>query len=390
MPALAWTVAALVGLPLVVFSAELLLGVLAGSSRPRAGGTRAPRTVVVMPAHNEAKIIAETVTLARSRLGPGMELLVIADNCTDDTANQARAAGAGVTERNDPDRRGKGYALAHGLAQLQQDPPDCVIVLDADSLPAEDAMAKLACRAVDSGRPVQSCYLMVTSPDDGPLTRISTFAFMLKNRVRQRGVSVLGGTCLLTGSGMAFPWAVIADQNLANGEIVEDLVLGLRMTLQGRYPLFAEDVVVVSRPAPSDADTAGQRRRWEHGFIVAAARYALPLFRQGLLRGRREPLWTAMHLLVPPFVLLLVAGSVICLALVAAGWWGLVGSGAGFVLALVLCMAIGLVFVAWRRYGRDYLTGHDVLVLPRYVLSKAAIWSGLLRSRQSSWNRTER
>ena len=91
-----------------------------------------PSHVVLMPAHNEEDIIESTVKATLAHLPPGGRLLVIADNCTDETAARARAAGAEVSERHHASDKGKGFALAHGIAKLAAQPPDVVVVLDAD------------------------------------------------------------------------------------------------------------------------------------------------------------------------------------------------------------------------------------------------------------------
>lgn len=89
-------------------------------------------------------------------------MLVIADNCTDDTAVIAAAHGADFTERRDPVRRGKGYALAHGLAQAARWANPVTIIVDADCLLSPNALYQLAakaaredarCRAIIGWRP---------------------------------------------------------------------------------------------------------------------------------------------------------------------------------------------------------------------------------------------
>ena len=133
------TVAALLagvaGFPLVILTVETL----AGLRRPKApaldGST--PRTTVIIPAHNEEGGIAATVAAIKPS---GVDILVVADNCTDATAKRAREAGATAVERHDATARGKGYALAFGREALRRDPPDVVIILDADCVPDGDAL----------------------------------------------------------------------------------------------------------------------------------------------------------------------------------------------------------------------------------------------------------
>ena len=85
-----------------------------------------------------------TLADIKAQLRAGDRLLVVADNCTDDTAAVAAAAGAEVIARNDPEKIGKGYALEWGLQHLSADPPDIVIVIDADCRLSDNAIENLS------------------------------------------------------------------------------------------------------------------------------------------------------------------------------------------------------------------------------------------------------
>ena len=119
-----------------------------------------PRVAVLVPAHNESVGIIPTLADAQSQLRSGDRLLVVADNCSDDTAEVARAGGAAVLEREDPERRGKGYALSAGVAHLSADPPDIVVIVDADCRLSPNAIPRLAARCAQSRRPTQANYVM--------------------------------------------------------------------------------------------------------------------------------------------------------------------------------------------------------------------------------------
>jgi cellulose synthase/poly-beta-1,6-N-acetylglucosamine synthase-like glycosyltransferase len=94
-------------------------------------GIRTP-VVVLVPAHNESSGLLPTLANIQNQLLPNDRLLVVADNCSDDTAAVAKAGGAEVVERNDPTKRGKGYALDWGVQHLSSAPPEIIIVVDAD------------------------------------------------------------------------------------------------------------------------------------------------------------------------------------------------------------------------------------------------------------------
>src|SRR3546814_77955 len=151
--------------------------------------------------------IAATVE-ALSAVAPGAQILVVADNCDDATAAEARKAGADVVERHDPDRRGKGFALAFGREELAGSPPDVVIVVDADCRLGDGSAERLAARAMVGGRAVQAANLLTAGKDASPLVAVSNFAMLVKNIIRARGLVRLGGGALLFGTGMAFSWSL--------------------------------------------------------------------------------------------------------------------------------------------------------------------------------------
>ncbi len=167
-------------------------------------------TVLLVPAHDESASIVGTVAALQEDLGPGDRIVVVADNCTDDTAERAKAAGALAIERHDPDRRGKGYALRFGVEWLESNPPSAVVVVDADCRLQPGSIRLLAAQALTLDRPVQAEYTFVPLKRT-PLSMVSTLALLVRNRVRPRGLRRLGLPCQLTGSGMAFPWPTLRD-----------------------------------------------------------------------------------------------------------------------------------------------------------------------------------
>src|SRR5205085_1095717 len=119
-----------------------------------------------------------TLAALRPQLEAGDRVLVVADNCSDRTAEAARRAAATVVERHDPERRGKGFALDFGVRALDADPPNVVIVLDADCLAADGAVGRLVRAVASTGRPAQAAYVLVGSAGDGARERLSAFAFL--------------------------------------------------------------------------------------------------------------------------------------------------------------------------------------------------------------------
>jgi cellulose synthase/poly-beta-1,6-N-acetylglucosamine synthase-like glycosyltransferase len=369
-----------------VFLAETLLGLVPLGRRAR---PRAPRKIVILtPAHNEQGTIGASVAAIGLHLPKDARHLVIAHNCGDDTAQEARAAGADVAALNDPDRRGKGYALAFGRDQLAADPPDIVIVIDADCTVDPGTIERLADAAAAHGSGVQASYLFRSRSGDAPMVQISNFAMLVKNVVRQRGGSRLGAPALMTGSGMAFPWDRFAALNLATGNIVEDLAIGLELIAAGAPPAFEEGARIWSVPS-NVAGTETQRARWEGGFMATARSTAIPLLARGLTRLRWSEIWMGLHLTVPPLTLLLAINAVVW---IATGLVALLGASAPFILSSALLAAmLGSILMVWLVAGRQMLEPRMLIRLPFYVFWKLALFARLVRRKEEqAWVRTER
>lgn len=385
LPEFAWLMALPPLVSLAIFTLEALAGLK--PLPPLPGDSAMPRVAILIPAHNEEAAIELTVEMLLREAPGGTRIMVVADNCTDGTAARAREAGAEVAERVDPMRRGKGFALAFGRDWLVPEPPEVVVVIDADCAFVPGGLGALA-RAAAAGAPAQAVNLLTPDRSAPPLVQISSFAMLVKNLVRGRATSRIGGAALLTGTGMAFPWAVFADAPLATGDLVEDLGLGLALVRSGSRPRLVEQAQVRSRPAPQ-ADALTQRKRWEHGFLATALRTAPRLIFEGLTKGSRAELALGAHLLVPPLALLfalstLVAATTAGLGLLTGYWFP------AFTLLAGMLAAGGATLLAWLREGRAWLSLAALLRAPLYILWKLPLYARFLIAPETRWVRTRR
>jgi cellulose synthase/poly-beta-1,6-N-acetylglucosamine synthase-like glycosyltransferase len=347
------------------------------------------RIAVLVPAHNEAIGIKPTLDALLSQLGNCDRLIVIADNCTDTTAAVAREAGATVIERQDNARRGKGYALDFGLNYLEADPPDVVVLVDADCLVEPGTIQQIVTRAIATGNPVQSAYIMENPNQDTLKGAIATFAIRVKNVVRQKGLNRLGAPCLLTGSGMAFPWPVIRSVDLASGYIVEDMKLGLDLALAGYPPQFCASATTTGYFPQQEQATQKQRTRWEHGHLQTILAYTPKLLLAALRQKRWDLFVQMLDLSVPPLALFVMLWtglfSLALLAAIAGLSWlpALVATTAGMFL-------LSAILLTWYCFGRDILTMRDFLAIPLYILWKIPLYFKFLVNPEKSWVRTQR
>lgn len=384
---IAWLMALPISFSLAYLGVETIFGLRPLPAANNGAPVARPQVVLLVPAHNESAGIANTVQLL-AIAAPEARILVVADNCTDDTAERARQVGADVAERNDPDRRGKGYALAFGREELALTPPDAVVIVDADCRLEGGSADRLAARAIATGRPVQATNLLTSVGPTSPLVAVSNFAMLVKNMVRARGLVRLGGGAMLFGTGMGFGWPLFVKLPLATGDTVEDLNLGLWLARQGVRVDLEDRAMVTSGAAPVESSRA-QRSRWEHGFLRTASGQGVPLLLRGIATASPNLATLGAHLLVPPLALLILL-SLFGLAAMAAigvvsGHWGpLALASATFGFAVTALLA------AWWRYGRDILPFTSLLRVPLYILWKIPIYLGFFTRNQKHWNRTTR
>jgi glycosyltransferase involved in cell wall biosynthesis len=348
-----------------------------------------PRIAVLIPAFNEEPDIGATVQSLLPELRPCDRLIVIADNCCDGTAEAARQAGALVLERRDLVCKGKGYALDYGLQFLAKDPPEMAVFMDADCTVSPGSIRILAETAWTLQRPVQSTYLMEQPTDPTLRDRISMFALTLKNLVRPLGMKALGWPCLLTGSGMALPWDLLASISLAGNRNADDMQLTVDLALQGVSPTYEPRSQVMGRLMQAE-DAYSQRTRWEHGHLRMIATQVPRLLKAALIQRRFDLLILACDMAIPPlslFILLWLGGGLFNV--------GALSLGLTHPLDLLLSLLVGLpiilgVWTAWHRFGRTLLSSQNWQEIPSYLLWKAPIYLKFMTRPQTRWIKTER
>jgi len=381
----------LLAIPTVVFFVE----VVAAIALPQHNDPVSPRNqsrkrvAVLLPAHNESIGILPTLADLKVQIRAGDRLIVVADNCSDDTAAVAAAAGAEVVDRNEPERRGKGYALACGIRYLSVDPPEIIIIIDADCRLAEGMIDRLATACGVTHRPVQALDLMC-APNGAPINfKVAEFAWRLKNWVRPLGLKALGFPCQLMGTGMAFPWDVIRSADLASGSIVEDVKLGLDLTLARTPPMFCPFPGVTSDFPMTVEGVQKQRLRWEQGHIGTIVKIVPRLLCLAVVRADLNLLALVLDAAIPPLALL---AMLVMATSIGAGMATLLGisSAAIFVGSVSLIGLIGGgIFLSWSKYGRDILSPRSIPLIFIYVCGKFPLYLKIL-SRNSQWTRTDR
>jgi cellulose synthase/poly-beta-1,6-N-acetylglucosamine synthase-like glycosyltransferase len=366
---------------LLVTSANLLPARRQSQDRQRLEQKHELELAIIVPAHNEEFLVGRCVSSLRASAGASGRILVVAHNCIDGTAAQAAAAGAEVLVYNDPDAKGKGFALRYGFARALEFGADAVMVVDADSIVSTNTVSAVQ-SLLTAGVLVAQCRYEMESTTDRSSTRLAALAFRGFNVIRPRGRDRLGLSAGILGNGFAIRRTILETIPYDAFSVVEDLEYHLHLVMAGKRVRYLDEAVISADFPESRSGEAVQRSRWEGGRLLTARTWALPLAGK-IMRGRLrllEPLCdlTGLPLAFGVFALLVA----ICIPLPWLRWYAVVSLGV--VLAHVLT-------AAWA--GPDFLKTLQLLAMaPLYILRKLWMIPGVLRgsSAKAAWVRTER
>lgn len=367
----------------------LALTILSAAPLRPAKSSRQTRFDVFVPAHNEAAVIQRTVS-SLSRLdwpANRFRIVVIADNCTDETAAVAHAAGAKVLARHNTTQRGKGYALAFAFEQSRRDQwADAVVVIDADAEVSTNLLEAFAARLEQGADAVQAHY-GVLNPMASWRTRLVTIAKGSFHIVRSRARERLGVSSGIRGNGWCVTHRVLTRVPYAAFSLTEDLEYGIDLGVAGIRVHYVDEAHSNADMVSGEAIARKQRQRWEDGRFQLVRSRTLPLLKEALRQPSLVCLDLAFDLLVLP--LSYVTLNVFALALLAIGaaWWH--PELAVWLWLSVACVAALAVHVlrGWQLSGIGAHGFIDLLRVPGFL-----VWKIVLLTRRSSteWVRTDR
>lgn len=238
----------------------------AGHAEPESACTT--RFLICIPAHNEGAGLIATVVgvLAQEYPKEHIRCVVIADNCTDDTAKIAAAAGAQVLVRTDAAHCGKGHALTWAFAAASDLPWDTACVIDADSVVAPDFLRALDESIRRGHAVVQARYDFVqTAGSRNWLELFTAISKAAENSFVYRSRERMGLLQLLQGNGFCVSRAVLEQVPWQAHSIVEDAEYALELGRQGIAVRYQERARILSRQASTVRDVQPQRVRWASG-----------------------------------------------------------------------------------------------------------------------------
>jgi cellulose synthase/poly-beta-1,6-N-acetylglucosamine synthase-like glycosyltransferase len=387
--------AATVAAPSAYLSVITVLGLLP-RRRPARSGPPTTRFAILVPAHDEAAGIGPTLQ-SFAMLDYPTELFsvhVVADNCTDDTAEVVRHSGWSAHDRSAPDDPGKGPALNWLFDRLvtQDVPFDAIVVVDADTTLDRDFLGAMD-HQVRCGVDAAQGYYSVRDAAQSPAASFRFAALACRHHLRPLGRSRLGGSSGLYGNGMMFTRSTFAGRRWS-GHLVEDAELQNELLLDGELVTYTPDAVLWAEMPHTLEQASTQNQRWERGRLEIASRY-VPKLLAGLpgARGRRVARIDAVcdHL-VPPLSVL--ATWTLVVAVVHAMGAALGHRGSRIALAADLTALLALVahtFAGLVSVGAPAARYRALLSAPRIVVWKVALWAKALRPGDDvEWTRTRR
>jgi cellulose synthase/poly-beta-1,6-N-acetylglucosamine synthase-like glycosyltransferase len=362
---------------------ELLVLSLAAAFPSRKGTTsnaKPVRLAVIIPAHNEQKLIRQCVA---SLAGP-TTIYVIAHNCADATAQLAAEAGAQPLVLNDT-VGGKGVALDFGFRHAIAAGAEAVLVVDADSVAAPNLIAAVSA-AFASGAEAVQCRYQVSNSGANRRTRLAALALLGMNVVRPRGRQRLGLSCGIFGNGFALSARTLAKVPYTPNSLVEDLEYHLHLIRAGIRVEFLNHTAVFGEMPESGSAAGSQRARWEGGRILMRRLWARPLALE-IVRGRMRMLEPLLDLLALPLateaVLLLLLEAI---GIFAHASWMIAWSATGLA-AIVL-----YVLVAALLGPQPWRTLQALAFAPAYLAWKIVMIprTRLAARTDAAWVRTQR
>lgn len=367
-----------------------------GKKTPPATGCPAEtlRIAIVIPAHDEENVIGHTLQSCLNLDYPKdlFRIFVVADNCSDATAEVAGKYGATVIERRDAEHRGKGFALSHAFEHVLPQGYEAVVIIDADCLIDRDALRVIAQNMADGAKVLQ-INNTVSNPDQSVMSYALAVGNFIENMFFYAPKSLLGFSVFLRGTGMVLHRDVLLAHPWSAHSIVEDVEYSLTL-LQAGYRIRFVPQVKVASPFPTEQDQLRvQRTRWASGNLTFGRKAALGLIAAGVRQGKwvvADAGWTFL-VLSRPLVLLLLFMA-LGAAIVSRVLWPDAFSVANLACAVIVTFLFVLYFLSGIvRMGLSFkricfLAHVPVTVFHLIVISLL----GVFGFKKETWARTPR
>lgn len=236
---------------------------------------------VLICARNEEAVIGNIIDSVREQNYPKelIDIFVVADNCTDKTADIARSRAVRVLERFDEKHKGKGFALKYFFENADIKHYDAFCVFDADNTAARDFLAHMNSH-INRGENIIQGFRSISNPTENAVSACYTlyFSFIMKYYMRAR--YNMGLSCIVSGTGFVFTRELIED-GWNTRTLTEDAEFSIQSIMKGNMVALAQDAIFYDEQPTSFSASITQRHRWTAGTVQLLKDYALPLLGTG-------------------------------------------------------------------------------------------------------------
>jgi 1,2-diacylglycerol 3-beta-glucosyltransferase len=372
----------------------LALGAIRAAPPPNTNNrTPSTRFMIIIPAHDEAGVIRATVSrlLAIDYSAHLFSIHIIADHCSDNTAEVARQAGAVVHERNEGPRTGKGAALSWLFQKiLEKEQCDAVVIFDADTRVDPKFLRVMDWRLAQGDQVIQGQHV-ISNPDQGWFPALTWAMFLIDNRFQNLGRSNLGWSAKNMGDSICFRVDVLRKLGWGEG-LTEDYHLRHKLILDGMRIAYEPAALGYGEAPITWSRARAQRARWLRGTRDSSQQFVKRLLVEGMNKRNLAMLDGAIQASFPSYSTLSVLSLILLVVQVLINYfiknifpWFLIGAWAVLVVTLLIYPLVGLALE--RAPARAYIA---ILVGPYFILWRT--WLAFISRfgrKQVTWIRTE-
>lgn len=276
------------------------------------------RFAAIIAAHNEEKVIAGIIDSLKNTDYPKelIDIYVIADNCSDNTASISRRMGVNVCERKDTSIKGKGYALKWMFDKIYRMDKqyDALAIFDADNLVSKNFFIEMDARYREGAKVIQG-YVDSKNPHDTWITGSYSISFWAANRLFQLARQNIKLSCQLNGTGFCVDTALLKDIGWEAESLTEDLEFSCKLVLNGYRVDWCFDAVVYDEKPLRLKDSLRQRKRWMQGFADMFGKYFLKLIKKSITEFDFKAFDCAMYVFQPFTVLIFALVTILSITL---------------------------------------------------------------------------
>ena len=268
---------------------------------------------LVVAAHNEEQVIAHMVESLTKLNYPKdkYSIFVIADNCTDNTAQIARDAGAEVFERFNNTEKGKGFALEWMFDKIydMERKYDSIVIFDADNIVDKDFLYHINEQNKRGFKVVQG-YIDSKNPNDSWVSYSYSLGFWSTNKLFQQSRYNLGLGCQLCGTGFSVAVDTLREIGWGATCLTEDMEFTMKLCMNNIRVAWAYDAIVYDEKPITFKQSWNQRIRWMQGHADVFCRFFTKCIKKAVKEKSIFPLDCALYLFMPIRIMTMGAISV--------------------------------------------------------------------------------